>query len=1359
MSKVRSIFLTINMDVSETKMKIAFLIQNLAHKSDSIGYDCIFEYRALKKSYGEGADIYVFADVYDQTLHSDVLINSFSGFLDFYEKNQDAIVVYHFCDGWYNVDDYLVENVKNLVVRWHNNTPPWFYVLNHTEFAEGALNGFDIISRLAKSDRPHFFVNSEFSKRQLKVLGGFESKISTVFPASNFLKKRHFAAPKGLKIKQDQNPIKLLFVGRVVPHKGHKHIISVASALQRYTLRKVEVTFVGGLEERLKPYWVGLEATARQLDIALVMTGLVSDEQVMNLYFDSDVFICLSEHEGFGLPVFEAMRCQVPVVAWATSAIYDLLSGHPLACRDFSIARFAAAVLVAIDPQNRSKIIEIQNQILLSYTEEVVVSQLMQAVSVLSGSMRHENHPTQKQLLVDDEILSLVEKKGYEIESKIGHSIKTFTHDAQINYVCEYDISVYKRLIKLLKSQARPMTYGHGKKEELHRHFSKIKKIFEGEDAVPLFKDAKLDDFLSFNDDIFLIVIFAVLLNRSPDEGGFVYYLAKLRNGYSKTKIISEILSSSEAVSSGVTVQGIHPEDSFEKNGLAENASALTRIEELVSRISRYLIPFLGKVPAYHPMGSIRHVRDLLSLDDKNFVDNAYLSLMGRHGDEGGVAYWMSRLNEGTSRADLLREFVKTDDAQSRIHFVDGLEAFLSGYDEVSFIEDVNKKRPSSTLMRIENELGRTIQLLAGHEPFIEAFGELEEESEKKKLLRLSTEESLEIDIENNVLCRIDSTSSSVNNSKVEYIHQILINDDDNIPEKFPDIVQNNIDSVRFFYKSAKYKLWTKDDIRAFIEKNFSPDVLEAFDGIQPYAYKADLARYCLLYVFGGLYTDLSNRFFGPISLAKNTKIMVFREHKPLHGSFWMVQNSIIYAEPRLPEIKLAIDLVVENVRKRDYGVSSLAPSGPVLFGRVFAALGRKELYQIGQCINLQVEGSLNRSCYIDAGGKLISIRLQGGGGKPSELGLRGTNVYGEMWEKRIVYGEGLMRYRYDNPALKISGKVVSGGVQASLDREGLFLHGPHVNLPPGVYTAVMKFLPKKDIGSLSLNVFLGSDSEIIKDISDLKLDSRGLVQIDFSLKKSENILDIKLYVNENFNGVFSELTIFKKNVADFGIHTHDSNAASDEQALNVGALNLIHQIDLDGSCDDFIENEKILKKIYPRSKYLLWSIERIDTFIKKNFSTNTLEAFRSIHSAECKSQMARYCLLYKLGGMYIDRSIRFVLPLSEFELKDITCFRSGNVGEGFSWGVDTGLIFARPKQPEIFDVINFIVDEIKSGKPIVTTSDILGQTLAKNYRANRYGGGEVVGITKGYKYTNDIFLSFSGQVIAARLPVLVSEI
>lgn len=81
------------------------------------------------------------------------------------------------------------------------------------------------------------------------------------------------------------------------------------------------------------------------------------------------------------------------------------------------------------------------------------------------------------------------------------------------------------------------------------------------------------------------------------------------------------------------------------------------------------------------------------------------------------------------------------------------------------------------------------------------------------------------------------------------YIHQIFINDDNELPE-FPTIIQENIRSTQVCYPNAVYRLWTLSELDDFIQENFDRDVLWAFRLLVPFAYKSDLARLCLIYIW-----------------------------------------------------------------------------------------------------------------------------------------------------------------------------------------------------------------------------------------------------------------------------------------------------------------------------------------------------------------------------------------------------------------------------------------------------------------------------------------------------------------------------
>ena len=80
------------------------------------------------------------------------------------------------------------------------------------------------------------------------------------------------------------------------------------------------------------------------LDDSVVITGATSNEELASAYAAADVFVCLSEHEGFCFPLLEAMSHGVPVVAYAAGAVADTLGGSGILLRDKSGPSVAAAV-------------------------------------------------------------------------------------------------------------------------------------------------------------------------------------------------------------------------------------------------------------------------------------------------------------------------------------------------------------------------------------------------------------------------------------------------------------------------------------------------------------------------------------------------------------------------------------------------------------------------------------------------------------------------------------------------------------------------------------------------------------------------------------------------------------------------------------------------------------------------------------------------------------------------------------------------------------------------------------------------------------------------------------------------------
>lgn len=149
----------------------------------------------------------------------------------------------------------------------------------------------------------------------------------------------------------------LLFVGKVSPHKAPHNLVKVLSVYRRFYDPKARLRLVGS--PLGTTYGPALEAFVHELglDTAVIVTGSVGAAELEAHYRAADVFVCASEHEGFCVPIVEAMGHGVPVVAFAAAAVPETVgdAGIVLSTRD--PVRFAAAVArVASDGELRQRL-------------------------------------------------------------------------------------------------------------------------------------------------------------------------------------------------------------------------------------------------------------------------------------------------------------------------------------------------------------------------------------------------------------------------------------------------------------------------------------------------------------------------------------------------------------------------------------------------------------------------------------------------------------------------------------------------------------------------------------------------------------------------------------------------------------------------------------------------------------------------------------------------------------------------------------------------------------------------------------------------------------------------------------------
>jgi glycosyltransferase involved in cell wall biosynthesis len=134
--------------------------------------------------------------------------------------------------------------------------------------------------------------------------------------------------PTTERLAADADRPLVLFVGQLLPHKRPDLLLSACNVLQTYLLPEARLALIG--PARNARYRAAMEALASELNLDATFTGRVTDAELAAWYRAASVFATMSEHEGVGIPLLEAMVHGVPVVARARAAIPETVAGAGL---------------------------------------------------------------------------------------------------------------------------------------------------------------------------------------------------------------------------------------------------------------------------------------------------------------------------------------------------------------------------------------------------------------------------------------------------------------------------------------------------------------------------------------------------------------------------------------------------------------------------------------------------------------------------------------------------------------------------------------------------------------------------------------------------------------------------------------------------------------------------------------------------------------------------------------------------------------------------------------------------------------------------------------------------------------------
>lgn len=222
------------------------------------------------------------------------------------------------------------------------------------------------------------------------------------------------------------------------------------------------------------------------------------------------------------------------------------------------------------------------------------------------------------------------------------------------------------------------------------------------------------------------------------------------------------------------------------------------------------------------------------------------------------------------------------------------------------------------------------------------------------------------------------------------------------------EVLEANIRKTKEIFSNYEHRLFNDNDVKDFLRDNFDDEVIAAYDKLTPYAYKSDLARYCILYELGGWYLDIGLRLSGTrITVPDSISLIAFRDQPYSHTfSSFACANGAIYAKPKHPALGKAVELAIQSIRKSYYGVTPLCPTGPTLWGRAIAIAGIDSSSLFGDFIELTPTHRKKNKSLVFPDGTILAYHKQSSGGDLESLGAHGTNNYNQLWHARAVYKE-----------------------------------------------------------------------------------------------------------------------------------------------------------------------------------------------------------------------------------------------------------------------------------------------------------------------------------------------------------------
>lgn len=349
--------------------KTIIISQPFVSENDAIGWDVINQYRILRKL---GYNLAIICDSCSKTKDANDLVVLKKSLFERIIKRENLILLYHHSSYW-EYGQYILDNIKGImIIKYHNITPSEYFRGYSNDLETNCIKGRLQTMDFVKSNKVKSYIcDSKYNADEIAALG-VDRSVILVAPPFNKIED-YLSIPvneelsKTLKNKKNN----LLFVGRIMPHKGHKHLIEIVRTYKKLYDENIYLNIIGSTF--LEGYYRELLDMIKYNELTpnIEIIRALSFEQLATYYKSSDIFVLTSEHEGFCVPILEAQINRLPIIALKRCAVGETLGMGGSIIEDVDYNSFALEIRhMLTDEQYRDNFIKKGINNVLKYTPE-----------------------------------------------------------------------------------------------------------------------------------------------------------------------------------------------------------------------------------------------------------------------------------------------------------------------------------------------------------------------------------------------------------------------------------------------------------------------------------------------------------------------------------------------------------------------------------------------------------------------------------------------------------------------------------------------------------------------------------------------------------------------------------------------------------------------------------------------------------------------------------------------------------------------------------------------------------------------------------------------------------------------------